>query len=514
MEEKVLGIDIGSDSIKAVQVIPSRKGFRVTACERIRITQVSGENGGLEKGLEALSKEKGLKSDICVASLPGDKILFKNLRIPFKGAKKIGKTVTYQLEPILPLPTSEFVVDYIITSQSEETEVVCACAENRRVDAYLKLLNRFQIEPDILDVDSVPTISWLLHERAENDGIFFDFGHKKTIMALFMNRHIVLIRSFPFGGQKIEYATLQKHKILNDNNTLRSSDGSKGSITRSFESLFYRFLKEVQITLHSFSTNQGKRPFSPEIVFITGGVSLKPEIKEMLEELTDAPIEQIDITKNDRIQMSEDVARAWSAPFMNTALALALRKKREGHGFNLRKGRFEPQKRLLRFRKEMEHLAVVLSIIIFLFGADLYIDYHYLKKRYQRLNQEVTSVFKETFPEVRRIVDPVQQMRIRLNEIKRSSQWFFNAANKTKIVDLLKDISERIPDSITFQVKSLVIDPENVLINAYTDTFNTVDLIKKRLEGSGFFDQVTIYSANLDRSGDRVRFDLRLRRKE
>jgi hypothetical protein len=62
------------------------------------------------------------------------------------------------------------------------------------------------------------------------------------------------------------------------------------------------------------------------------------------------------------------------------------------------------------------------------------------------------------------------------------------------------------------RVIRLVVDPEGVQIKGETDTFNTVDIIKKGLEPSEYFSAVTITSANLDRSGKRVKFEIKLQR--
>jgi hypothetical protein len=51
-----------------------------------------------------------------------------------------------------------------------------------------------------------------------------------------------------------------------------------------------------------------------------------------------------------------------------------------------------------------------------------------------------------------------------------------------------------------------------VKIKGETDTFNTVDIIKKGLEDSEYFSSVNISSANLDRSEKLVKFELKLQR--
>ena len=122
------------------------------------------------------------------------------------------------------------------------------------------------------------------------------------------------------------------------------------------------------------------------------------------------------------------------------------------------------------------------------------------------------EVFRQTFPEVTRVVEPVQQMQVKMNEIKASSISIPGMGSDQRVLDLLKDISERVPSALDVHVTSMVVDPETVRISGETDTFNTVDSLKNGLETSTYFSEVTISAANLDRSGKKVQFELKLQR--
>jgi general secretion pathway protein L len=56
----------------------------------------------------------------------------------------------------------------------------------------------------------------------------------------------------------------------------------------------------------------------------------------------------------------------------------------------------------------------------------------------------------------------------------------------------------------------MVVDQEGIQIRGTTDTFNTVDSIKKGLESSQIYRDVVIASANLDKSGKGVRFEIKM----
>jgi Tfp pilus assembly protein PilN len=123
-------------------------------------------------------------------------------------------------------------------------------------------------------------------------------------------------------------------------------------------------------------------------------------------------------------------------------------------------------------------------------------------------------VFSRTFPDVKRIVDPLQQMRVKVNEVKTSAISVPGTDSNNKVLDLLKDMSDRIPKSLDVKMSRMVIDQETVRVSGKTDTFNTVDSIKTGLETSRYFSGVTISSANLDRTGKRVQFEIKLQRKK
>ena len=128
------------------------------------------------------------------------------------------------------------------------------------------------------------------------------------------------------------------------------------------------------------------------------------------------------------------------------------------------------------------------------------------------LDSKIREVFKQTFPEVKRIVEPLQQLKIELKEAKKSSVSHPGMRGEGKTLDILRDISQRVPGSLNVQITRMVIDPDTVRISAYTDKFNTVDNIKNGLESSAFFSDASISSANLDRTGNRVKFEIKLQR--
>jgi YbbR domain-containing protein len=104
-------------------------------------------------------------------------------------------------------------------------------------------------------------------------------------------------------------------------------------------------------------------------------------------------------------------------------------------------------------------------------------------------------------------------MKQKISELEKSASILSRDINKEqKVLDIINDISRRIPVTSDVDIKSMDISGETVHISGETDLFNTINNIKSDLEPSTYFSDVKI-SGKLDKTGKRVEFDLKLQRK-
>ena len=499
MAGKILGIDIQSDSITAVQIEARLRGYHVVGCASVMMRDFDK----LDESLKALREQMDFKADTYISTIPGEQALYRNITMPFQSTKKIRQTIAYEIEPMIPFPVEDLIVDFTLINKSERTDILTASVSKEYISKYLTTLHNNEINPDVLDISGVPVVLWLFKQQEiPDDGVLFQISQKRTTMVLFIKRHICLIKSFIFCGALIPEAisNLQTHSNVHN------------QTPETTVPLFESFCKNVRNIFHAFEYQNNIR-VSPEKVFITGTGNIYPYTTELFERLLDIPVEKIDITGNDpSIHVDEKIAQSWNPETMNSALALALRGNKKAMGFNFRKDEFEPKRTNLKLKREIQRTSVLL-IVIFAFVTTYFcIDYYFLKEHYRMLDKKINEIFKQTLPGVSRIVNPVQQMRVEINAIKKSTFSNPGIGEGFKVIDLLRDISVRIPESLDVKVVSMIIDSGTVVLKGETDTFNTVDIIKKRLEPSECFRAVNISSANLDRSRKRVQFEIKLKR--
>jgi len=500
MPGKILGLDLTEEVITAVQVKSGLKGYEITACARV---MVNGD-GGMEGALAELER-LDLKSDLCFASIPGERLSFRNLHMPFSEPKKIRQTLPFEIETLVPFPIGDVILDFHLNPHLSQNEILAVGVQRAFISEYLQELQNHGIDPDALDVRCVSMIAWLMQQKeTPKSGIFLDIGDRKATLILYVEKQIALIRTLSIPSP----APPEDEEAAPDGPN--GKDGEQAEPDRP-AMRFQTLCTLVQNTLHAL-TCQSNQAFEAEKVFFSGSGAVTPQAADLLNRHLSLPAEQIDLARDSRIHMDPKIAGIWDAPSMDGALALALREPRKAPGFNFRKDEFELTRHHSRLKREFKKAGVFAFILVILLGGYVGVDYVALEKRTRELDRKITAVFRKTFPETQRIRAPLQQMKVKVNELKNASVPIPGMNAGTPVLLLLKDISERVPAASDVRVIRMVIDPETVRISGRTDTFNTVDTVKNGLEPSPYFESVSISSANLDRSGKQVQFEIKLER--
>jgi type II secretory pathway component PulL len=200
----------------------------------------------------------------------------------------------------------------------------------------------------------------------------------------------------------------------------------------------------------------------------------------------------------------------WQSGRLDIALALALMETEAVTGVNFSTERSTFQHYWSEYRKNIILTAILIGLTLVTALGGQILGVNAKERRLAELDRQIETVFKSTFPEVTRVVNPLQQMQIKIKEAGDGSIGFDLTGARVRVIDILNALSLQIPSSADVKVNRMVVGADNVVLSGDTDTFNTVDDIKGRLEEADLFKSVTISSADLEKSGNRVRFKLKL----
>jgi len=149
MTRKILGLDIRHDAVSAVLVQNSIKENVIESYESVPIPDQQDFESGMAASLETIVEKMNISGSICVASFPADQISYRNIQVPFKGLKKISKILPFELEPTIPFPVDDLIIDFYtlpLSDHNDHTDLIAAAVEKSKLQLYLGILDSFGID--------------------------------------------------------------------------------------------------------------------------------------------------------------------------------------------------------------------------------------------------------------------------------------------------------------------------------------------------------------------------------
>jgi type II secretory pathway component PulL len=245
-------------------------------------------------------------------------------------------------------------------------------------------------------------------------------------------------------------------------------------------------------------------------IVLTGGGSRKPGLAEELARIFSLPVETADVASSEAVLLPEEIGEAWQPVIMNQALALAMHRHVKGRGFNFPLQQSPRMVGGTEFGLALKRGAAVLAGAVFLLAMDSYLDYRYTRVRLDNLKKEISAVFKGAAPEVTRIVDPVQQFKVKIAEAGKITAGVGRMEGGGTVLDLLKDISALAPPATEFLMTGFNLDDDRLAVKGTVKNFDAVETLKRELAKSKYFTNLQIGATNLVKQGDKVEFDLRM----
>jgi len=481
MSRKVLGIDIRNYTVTAVLLKSSLREHHVDDFIHLPFSGLDDPERSLSAALQTLAEKMDLTGGDAVVSIPANQFIFRNLQIPFSNSKKIRMVLPFELETTLPYAVEDLVIDFHAlngTPDRDKTELIAAAIEKRKLFPYIDALASIKVDPEKLTLGGLPTALCLASQAdPQEDQLFIEINDSWGTLFVLAGGRLQLIRSFP----------------------LPSAGPSKTAV----------LCAQIRQTLAAF-LESSEMNFKP-IEMVASGIGLVendiiPEIAKGL----DMPVEAASIAGRINIPVADNAEGQWIPAQMDNALALALMEVEGYGGLNFHRGQFAAQKFLSKHRGPLIKTGILAAAVLVLLIFSLMMEAYTLNKRIRGIESQMTQVFKETFPDVQTIRYPYQEMQAKIRETKKNAAFEDEAGPHIRSIDILNRISEQISENITVNLSQLAIQPDHVLISGTTDTYDSVDSIKSRLEQIQQFTKVTISSANIDRSGNEVRFMLKV----
>jgi type IV pilus assembly protein PilM len=522
--EKILGIDLGTSAIKAVQVSRTLKASQVTGYASARVP-AGCEPAQMAQILKDLIARHNLESDRYLLAVGTHEAFIRRVSFPFTSDRKIAQVIGFDLETDLPLGIEDLIVDFVKREQlaNGQQGVLAAAVPKRFLSPLLTALREAGIEPAAIDLDggALGAVAQELRGQGPERLVVLDLGQRKTTFLYWQNGRPAYLRALAVGCWRLAKAVAQALGLSPEAGLERlfmtgidgagkgaEAEAARLAITREVEAL----AREIDLSLLAAQTEE--RQERAELVVLTGGGSLIRGLAPTLEQALGLPVRSlVELEPGGLLGQLGEGAREASVYAVASGLVLGRLNRRSG--FNFQREGTTVLDFLRKWRRELTYAAVAATLIALAWLGSVGVDAYVKRGHAARLDKGIETVFHRALPDGKAGLQPAQYASTLKGRIKDLSQaaTFISEAEQYPTVELLRTISEAVPKNLEIAVTLLTLEGPQVRLSGKSDAFNTVDNLKNVLEGSQHFAKVTITDAKAAADGKGVQFSMELQRK-
>ncbi len=342
----LVGVDIGSDSIKVCEVTEGRKGTRVMRRFGIHSLQpqtvVDGHimnAGAVVEGLQKLF-HKSRRRDVAVR-LSGHGVIIKKIALPLMSNAELSEQINWEAEQHIPFDLTEVQLDYDVLERHEDRgqmEVLLVAAKKDEVNDLTQLLTEAKLKPRVVDLDAFAVQNCFEAAYGPPPAIetivLLHVGASVTTINILSNGLTSFTRDITNGGNAV---TEELQRALDIDRTqadqLKCQNGDGQAIPPQADKIIRQSMEElageVQRSLDFFLATTSTQTIHR--IYTSGGTANSPILASAIERRARVPVSLIDplraaVPDPKRLDLIALQGRTAQAV---VACGLALRKERE-----------------------------------------------------------------------------------------------------------------------------------------------------------------------------------------
>jgi type IV pilus assembly protein PilM len=407
---RILGLDIGSTSIKAVEVDTAFGRFEIHEYHEVRINPGESSIGVAGALIRSLPKSP----DRIVVPLRANRVTLRNLKLPTRDKKAIQASVAFELEDDLPFEDDQASADFVILGNSgNESQVHVSAALKTTLDDYLGLAVQSGVDPDTLTTEACAYRALLrkmpLPETVlERPILVVNVGHERTTIYAQSAGAPLFCREIPWGGRDISvilsnrYAlsmdAAERTKIDNGFVLPLSQLATVSEQQRDFSETVYEALqgltRDIRQADLSCKNLTGQRT---GMIYLTGGTSMMPGLPALISEETKIVCQPLHALS--QVKMGVKYSEETDAKFALAAgTALSYLTSERPFLINFRKGEFAKHSGgaeidFSLFAKPLKTLTISAAILLVILGVESTLYDQKIKETNTQLEKTVKNFF-------------------------------------------------------------------------------------------------------------------------
>ena len=162
--KSVIGFEVDSNEIRAVEINRSNGVFSVLACGKIPLQEGIIEEGFIRDAdrfniaLTELLQNGGFKATDVVVGVNNENVIMRYATFPKVSDDRLRNMVLLQAQEFIPIPVQEMEIDYVVAGNGVNeddqpvTNVMLVAARRNMIEQYINILSASKLQ--VIDVDA------------------------------------------------------------------------------------------------------------------------------------------------------------------------------------------------------------------------------------------------------------------------------------------------------------------------------------------------------------------------
>jgi type IV pilus assembly protein PilM len=293
VHKEVIGIDIGSHAVKAVQLNKIKGNWAVTAAAIAEISEKganipSRHETNTIRAIQNCMRITNAKTKLAVLSLGGPEVAVRNFEFPMLPPEEIEKAVLLEAKQVCPFTTTDITVDYsLIPNGQEKARGYLVAATNKLLKNKIRLAKKAHLNCTLMDIDALALLNCFkeLEKPEGNHGTaILNIGNLHTTLAIEGNQGWPFVRNLNYSGKDVIKQIAEQNDISEESVVKIFSDESQDIPPQALELLAKaskKLVGDINKTIRYYSAQQNS--FEIERILLCGGFALFEKLVELLK---------------------------------------------------------------------------------------------------------------------------------------------------------------------------------------------------------------------------------------
>lgn len=290
----VVGLDIGSSSVKAVELRPKGHDYELIGFGLAQVPPGAIQGGeikqpsGVQQAIRQAVDQGGIQANEAVIGVSGGSVIAKRVTLPKMSEAELSESIRWEAEQHIPFDIDDVTLDFqILRQDGPQLEAMLVAVKKGKVQSYAEVVSGAGLSVVVVDVDVFALETQHEYNNQDNANevvALVNIGHETTNTNIVQGGVNVYARDVFVGGRQYA-ATIGQRFDLGPAEAEALVRGEQGAVSWAevepvLDLVSQEIGQEIQRTLDYFGTTAEHERI--QRIFLSGGCAMVPGLKDFL----------------------------------------------------------------------------------------------------------------------------------------------------------------------------------------------------------------------------------------